>query len=76
MTLSFKNHNARYLCLRFFYFVKKSSKTLNHLFTGLLLSRVTLIFEHSSSRASEIEHFEIFSRPRENQLARRFFLKI
>ena len=32
-------------------------------------SDVTLLFEHSSSRASEIEHFEIFSHPRENQLA-------
>ena len=28
-----------------------------------------------SSRASELEDFEIFSRPRENQLARRFFVK-
>ena len=26
-------------------------------------SNVTLLFEHSPSRASEIEHFEIFSCP-------------
>ena len=30
---------------------------------------VTLLFEHSPSWASEIDYFEIFSRPRENQLA-------
>ena len=36
---------------------------------------VTLLFEHSPSRSSEIEHFEIFSRPRENQLAWHFFVK-
>ena len=36
---------------------------------------VTLLFEHSPSRSSEIEHFEILSRPRENQLARHFFVK-
>ena len=33
-------------------------------------SGVTLLFEHSPSRASEIDYFEIFSRPLENQLAR------
>ena len=27
---------------------------------------ITLLFEHSPSRASEIEHSEIFSLPREN----------
>ena len=32
-------------------------------------SSVTLLFEHSSSRASAIDYFEIFSRLRENQLA-------
>ena len=41
-----------------------------------LYSGVTLLFEHSPSRVSEIEHFEIFSRPRENQLARRFFVNL
>ena len=38
-------------------------------------SGVTLLFEHSPSRPSKIEHSEIFCRPRENQLARRFFVK-
>ena len=33
-------------------------------------SGVTYLFEHSPSRASEIEHFEIFSFRQENQLAR------
>ena len=32
-------------------------------------SGVTLLFEHSPSRATEIDYFEIFSRLRENQLA-------
>ena len=41
----------------------------------MTFSGVTLGFEHSPSRASEIEYFEIFSRPRENQLAPRFFVK-
>ena len=36
---------------------------------------VTLLFEHSSSPASEIDYFEIFSCLRENQLAQRFFVK-
>ena len=36
---------------------------------------VTLLFEHSPSRACEIDYFEIFSRLRENQLARRFVVK-
>ena len=35
----------------------------------------TLLFLFLSSQAGEIEHSEIFSRPRENQLARRFFVK-
>ena len=34
-----------------------------------------LIFEHSPSRASEIDYFEIFSRLQENQLARWFVVK-
>ena len=38
-------------------------------------SGVTLLFEHSPSWVSEIEHFEIFSCPQENQLARQFFVK-
>ena len=38
-------------------------------------SGVILLFEHSSSRASEIDYFDILSRPRENQLARRFVVK-
>ena len=33
-------------------------------------SGVTLIFEHSPSRPIKIEHVVIFSRPRENKLAR------
>ena len=32
-------------------------------------------FEHLPSLVSEIDHFEIFSRPRENQLTQQFFLK-
>ena len=32
-------------------------------------SGVTYLFEHSPSQVSEIEHFEIFSRPQENQHA-------
>ena len=36
---------------------------------------VTLLFEHSPSQASELEHFESFSRPWENQLAQRFSIK-
>ena len=40
-----------------------------------LASGVTLLFEHSPSRTSEIEHFEIFSRLRENQLAQQLFVK-
>ena len=31
-------------------------------------SGLTLLFEHSPSRASEIDFFDIFSRPQENQL--------
>ena len=37
---------------------------------ALRISDVTLLFEHSPSWASEIEHFEIFSCLRGNQLAR------
>ena len=37
---------------------------------ALRISDVTLLFEHSPSRVSEIEHFEIFSCLRENQFAR------
>ena len=33
------------------------------------LSGVTLLFERSPIQTSETEHFEIFSRLRENQLA-------
>ena len=32
-------------------------------------SGVILLFEHSPSQVSEIEHTEIFSRPRQKQLA-------
>ena len=32
-------------------------------------SGVTLLFEHLPNQAREIEHFEIFSCPQENQLA-------
>ena len=38
-------------------------------------SDVTLLFEHLPSRASEIEHFEIFSHLQENKLAQQFFVK-
>ena len=38
-------------------------------------SGVTLLSERSPSWASEIEHFENFSHPRENQLAQQFFVK-
>ena len=37
-------------------------------------SDVTILFENLPSQASEIDHFEIFGRPQENQLARRLFL--
>ena len=40
------------------------------------ISGLTLLFEYSPSRAHEIEHFEIFSHPWENQLAQWFFIKI
>lgn len=39
------------------------------------VSGVTLLFEHSRRRASEIEDFEIFSRLRENQLPQQFIIK-
>ena len=35
----------------------------------------TLLFEHLPSQAIEIDYFEIFSRPRENQLAQWFVTK-
>ena len=37
-----------------------------------LFSGLTLLFEHLPSRVSEMEHFEIFSRLQESQLARQF----
>ena len=40
-----------------------------------IYSDVTLRFELSPSRASDIDYFEVFSRPRESQLARRFFVE-
>ena len=39
------------------------------------LSDLMLLFEHFPSWASEIEHFEIFSHPQENQLTQGFFVK-
>ena len=36
---------------------------------------VTLLFEHSPSQASKIEHFEIFYRLQENELAQQFLVK-
>ena len=36
----------------------------------------TLLFEHLPSWASEIDHFENFICPQENQLVRQFFLKL
>ena len=39
-------------------------------------SGVILLFGLLPSQASDIEHFNTFSRPRENQLARWFFVKI
>ena len=41
----------------------------------ILVSGVTLLFGHLPSRASEIEHFKIFSLLQENQFARRFLVK-
>ena len=38
-------------------------------------SGITLLFEHSSSRASEVKHFEIITHPQDNQLALQFFVK-
>ena len=38
-------------------------------------SGVALLFEHSPSQANEIEHFEIFGCPQENQLTQPFFIK-
>ena len=39
-------------------------------------SGVSLLFEHSPPRLNEIEHFEIFSHPKENQLAWWCFIKV
>ena len=39
-------------------------------------SGVTLLFEHLPSLLGETEHFEIFSRLEENQLAQQFFVKV
>ena len=41
---------------------------MNPIFPGN--SGVTIPFEYSPSRASEIDYFETFSRPQENQIAR------
>ena len=38
-------------------------------------SGITLLFEHLSSRASEVKHFEIITHPQENQHAWQFFVK-
>ena len=40
-----------------------------------IISGVALIFEHSPNRASEVDYFEIFSRPQEDQLAQPFSVK-
>ena len=40
-----------------------------------IISGVALIFEHSSNRASEVDYFEIFSHPQEDQLAQPFSVK-
>ena len=37
--------------------------------SDIIYCGVTLLFEHSPSWANEIEHFEIFGHPRQNQLA-------
>ena len=42
---------------------------------NIVYTVVTLLFGHLSSRASEVEHFEIFNRWQENQLAQHFSLK-
>ena len=39
-------------------------------------SGVTLLFEHSPSRMSEIEHIEIFSCPGENQFTQRLLVEL
>ena len=41
----------------------------------MISTSVTLHFEHSPTRASERDYFEIFGGPRENQLARGFFVR-
>ena len=46
---------------------------MNHIFPENCC--VTLLFERSPSRASEIDYFEVFTRLRENQLTRRFVVK-
>ena len=56
----------------------KYKKYLTHIGTPVNVqnnSGVTLLFEHLPSGASEIEHFKVFSCRRENQLARRFFVR-
>ena len=48
---------------------KSGMNMVSQRWESIISSSVTLLFEHSPSWASEIEHFEIFSRPQENQLA-------
>ena len=70
------------LCYPSFRNVRASCKS-NHWFGCLKCnfknffppSGVTLLFEQLPSWASEVEHFEIFSRPKENQLVQLFFVK-
>ena len=56
------------------FFVNVSNLT-DELFIIISISGLTLLFEHSPSWASEIEHFEIFSRPQEIKLTQGFFIK-
>ena len=53
-------------------FAKSTGQYLRRNFF-LVNSGITLLFECSPSRASEIEHFKIFSYPRENQPPMIFF---
>ena len=65
-------------CYVFVQMSGKYKKYLTHIGTPANVqnnSGVTLLFEHLPSRASEIEHFEVFSCPRESQLARQFFVR-
>ena len=41
----------------------------------IIHSGVILLFEYSTSWASEVDHFGIFSCPQENQVTRQFYLK-